>query len=69
MSTESFISVQEAARRLGVTDAWVIRMIEKKVLIGYRLNGRAWAVSRASVENNAKSYRHKEHSGRPRKLG
>lgn len=69
MSKESFISVQEAAEILGVTDAWVIRMVEKKVLVGYRLNGRAWAISRASVENNAKAYEHGRHVGRPRKLG
>lgn len=65
---ESFISVQEAAKKMGVTDAWIIRMIEKKTLIGFRLNGKAWAVSRASVDNNAKSYQ-RGNVGRPRKSG
>jgi excisionase family DNA binding protein len=67
-NNESFISVQEAAKVMGVTDAWVIKMIKKKDLIGYRLNGKAWAISRASVENNNKQYQ-KGHVGRPRKSG
>jgi excisionase family DNA binding protein len=62
---ESFISVQEAARVIGVTDAWIIKMIKRNDLLGFRLNGKAWALSRASVENNRKEYE-SGHVGRPR---
>lgn len=51
-----FVSVPEAAKILGCSDVWVVRMIERGELVGYKLSRRAWAVSRASVERNREEY-------------
>lgn len=51
-----WMSVPAAAKRLGCSDVWVIRMIHAGTLEGFRLSGRAWAVSRAAVERNLKEY-------------
>jgi excisionase family DNA binding protein len=63
-----WISVPEAATQLGCTDVWVIKMIAAGTLRGFRLNGRAWAVSRKSVEDNLAEYLRRDPSkaGRPR---
>jgi excisionase family DNA binding protein len=53
---EEWISVPAAAELLGCTDVWVLRLLKKGDLEGFRLSGRAWAVSRASAEKNLKSY-------------
>jgi excisionase family DNA binding protein len=67
MQTE-WISVPVAAELLGCTDVWVIRMIQRGDLDGFRLSGRAWAVSKKSVEKNVKEYLERDPSqaGRPR---
>ena len=67
-----WISVPVAAEMLGCTDVWVIKMVQAGTLEGFRLNGRAWAVSRKSVAANLKEYLHRDPalSGRKRsKLG
>ena len=64
---ESYISVKEAAEMLGVTDAYIIRMIQKNDWIGFRLHQRAWAVSLKSVVRNAQEYK-SGHVGRPRRV-
>ena len=51
-----WVSVPIAAEMLGCTDVWVIRMIHRGELDGFRLSGRAWAVKRASVEKNLREY-------------
>lgn len=51
-----WVSVPKAAEMLGCTDVWVIRMIQRNELEGFRLNGRAWAVSRKSIAKNLKEY-------------
>jgi excisionase family DNA binding protein len=51
-----WISVPVAAEMLGCTDVWVIRMIHRGDLEGFRLSGRAWAVSKKSVEKNIRDY-------------
>lgn len=51
-----WISVPKAAELLGCTDVWVIRLIQRGDLDGFRLSGRAWAVSRKSVEKNVNEY-------------
>jgi excisionase family DNA binding protein len=51
-----WISVPVAAEMLGCTDVWVIRMIHRGDLEGFRLSGRAWAVSKKSVEKNVRDY-------------
>lgn len=67
-----WISVPKAAELLGCTDVWVIKMIQRGELEGFRLSGRAWAVKRSAVEKNVKAYlaRDPSQAGRPRsKLG
>jgi hypothetical protein len=67
-----WISVPVAAEMLGCTDVWVIKMLRSGTLEGFRLNGRAWAVSRNSVVANLKEYLHRDPtlSGRKRsKIG
>lgn len=51
-----WVSVPIAAEMLGCTDVWVIRMIHRGELDGFKLSGRAWAVKRASVEKNLREY-------------
>jgi excisionase family DNA binding protein len=67
-----WISVPVAAQMLGCTDVWVIKMIQSGTLEGFRLNGRAWAVSRKSVTKNVREYLERDPalSGRKRsKIG
>jgi excisionase family DNA binding protein len=51
-----WISVPDAAELLGCTDVWVIKMISRGDLEGFKLSGRAWAVKRTSVEKNVREY-------------
>jgi len=67
-----WVSVPIAAEMLGCTDVWVIRMIHRGELDGFKLSGRAWAVKRASVEKNLREYLERDPtlSGRKRsKIG
>jgi len=71
-SPPEWISVPVAAEMLGCTDVWVIKMIRNGSLEAFRLSGRAWAVSRKSVQRNLKDYLDRDPtlSGRKRsKLG
>jgi hypothetical protein len=63
-----WISVPDAAQALGCTDVWVIKMIQRGDLQGFKLSGRAWAVSKKSVEDNIREYldRDRTKAGRPR---
>lgn len=63
-----WISVPKAAELLGCTDVWVIKMIHRGDLDGFKLSARAWAVSKKSVEKNVKEYLERDTSkaGRPR---
>jgi hypothetical protein len=54
--TPEWISVPVAAELLGCTDVWVIKLINRGDLDGFRLSGRAWAVSKKSVEKNLRDY-------------
>ena len=58
----------DAAQALGCTDVWVIKMIQRGDLQGFKLSGRAWAVSKKSVEDNIREYldRDRTKAGRPR---
>lgn len=51
-----WMSVPQAAEALGCSDVWVIRMIQRGDLEGFKLSGRAWAVSRKSVAKNKDEY-------------
>jgi hypothetical protein len=67
-----WISVPKAAELLGCTDVWVIKMIQRGDLEGFKLSARAWAVRRTSVEKNVREYLSRDPSlaGRKRsKLG
>jgi excisionase family DNA binding protein len=68
MAPTEWISVPEAADMLGCTDVWVIKLINAGTLRAFRLNGRAWAVSRKSAEENLAEYlkRDPTKAGRPR---
>lgn len=57
-----YVSVPKAAEMLGCTDVWVLKLIGKGELQGFRLNGRAWAVSLASVKKNLRDYLTREPS-------
>jgi len=69
---QEWISVPEASEVLGCTDVWIIKMIQRGELEGFKLSGRAWAVKRSSVDANLKQYlaRDPSSSGRKRsKIG
>jgi excisionase family DNA binding protein len=51
-----YVSVPVAAELLGCTDVWVLKLLKEGTLEGFRLNGRAWAVKRSSLEKNLKEY-------------
>ena len=53
---KDILSVPEAASLLGCSDVWVIKMIRAGTLEGFKLSGRAWAVSRKSVEKSIAEY-------------
>lgn len=63
-----YISVPVAAEILGCSDVWVIRMIGRGELDAFRLNARAWAIRRSSVEKNRREYEERDPtlSGRKR---
>lgn len=65
------MSVPEVVAFVGCSDVWVIRMLRADTLAGFRLSGRAWAVSRASVEKNHRDYQERDVwlSGRKREGG
>lgn len=58
----SFLSVPRAAEILGCTDVWVLKMVHRGELEGFRVNGRAWAITTASVEKNKKEYEERDSS-------
>jgi len=61
MTTPTIISVTEAARRAGITDRHVRRLIRDGVIQATRI-GRAWLVDAASVA----AYQRHPTMGRPR---
>lgn len=66
-----WISVPEACDVACVTDGMVIRMLVDGRLSGFRLNPKAWAVSRASAEQNYREALEQRGSkkGQPRQFG
>jgi len=65
---ERFVSVPEAARILGCSDVWVLKLLKTNRLDGFRVNGRAWAVDILSVNRAKQEYESRDpsHPGRPR---
>lgn len=64
-----WISVPVAAELLGCSDVWVIKMIQRGDIDGFKLSGRAWAVKRASVERNQQEYLERDPTLSGRKRG
>lgn len=65
--SREWMSVPEAAQMLGCSDTWVLKLIGRNELEGFRLSGRAWAVSTRSVKKNLNEYiKDQGHVGRPR---
>ena len=54
------LSVPEAAKFLGCTDVWVIKLLNAGQLAGFKLNGRAWVVDRKSAEKNLREYNERD---------
>ena len=64
-----YISVPQACEIVCVTDGMIGRMLADGRLDGFRLNEKAWAVSKASCEQNIKEYlASPKTGGRPRVL-
>jgi hypothetical protein len=59
-----YLSVAEAAEIAGLSDGRMRQLLINGIIEGIKLNARAWAVSRKSVEDFAKI---PQHMGRPRK--
>lgn len=51
-----WVSVPVAAELLGCSGVWVIKMVQRGDLEGFKLSNRAWAISRRSVEKNLREY-------------
>lgn len=64
-----WVSVPVAAELLGCSDVWVIKMIQRGDLDGFKLSARAWAVKRASVERNQQEYLERDPTLAGRKRG
>lgn len=67
MKSKDFLSVPEAASLLGCSDVWVIKMVRAGGLDGFKLSGRAWAISRKSVEKSIEEYQQRDPSRAGRK--
>lgn len=69
-SCRKWVSVPEACEIVCVTDGMIARMLADGRLNGFRLNERAWAVSRESCERNIAEYLANPNTGgRPRLIG
>lgn len=66
-SQADLISVPEAAQQLGCSDVWVLKMVRAGALEGFKLSGRAWAITRKSVEKNIREYEQRDPSQAGRK--
>ncbi len=55
LPAKPFLSVEEAANFLGLTGSRIRQMLRDEELKGEKLNERAWAVERSSVEKAAKN--------------
>jgi excisionase family DNA binding protein len=58
------ITVQEAARRLGVDDSRIRKLIKKKIISAEKFGDKSWAVDPVSVEKYGATPRK---AGHPRK--
>lgn len=58
-----YISVEKAAKIIGCTQPHVRKLLDEKVLVGTKLNERAWAVEKWSAVEYAET---PQKTGRPR---
>lgn len=66
---DQWVSVPQACEIVCVTDGMIGRMLADGRLSGFRLNAKAWAVSRSSCERNIREYLSSpQGGGRPRNL-
>ena len=63
LPAKPFVSVSDAAAKLGCTEGRVRQLLIDGTIIGMKLNERAWAVDRKSLDKFAKI---PQTSGRPR---
>jgi len=64
-----YVSVPQACEIVCVTDGMIGRMLLRGDLEGFRLNSKAWAVTRESCERNIREYlTSSQRGGRPRVL-
>ena len=69
MNIDDAISAEEAAEIMGVSRAWVAKLVDSGALQGIRIHSRAIVVSRKAAAENALAYaatRGKKIVGRPR---
>jgi excisionase family DNA binding protein len=69
VNIDDAISADEAAEIMGVSRAWVAKMVTEGTLTGFRIHSRAIVVSKRAAVENALAYaakRGKKVRGRPR---
>ncbi len=55
-SVSELATVEQACRRLGLTDAYVLRLVRRGSLDGFQVNRRTWAITRESIDRNKNAY-------------
>ncbi len=55
-SISELATVEEACRRLGVSEGYVPRLVQRGSLDGFQVNRRTWAITRESIERNRREY-------------
>lgn len=66
---DSLATVEQACRLLGVSEAYVPKLVSRGRLHGFKLNGKVWAIHRDSVEQSARQYDPTHHRGQRRQPG
>ena len=56
--TDTFLTLEQVAKALGVSERTVLRLIEKKELHGFKV-GRAWRFEQIDLEDYIKRQRQK----------
>ena len=60
---EQWVSVQEAARIMGVTEVWVLRRLNAGDLPGFKINQKAWCVSLKACVSDVSDYNRSRRAG------
>ena len=67
-AVSKYCNVTEACEILGVTDNYVVQLINRGDIDGFRLHGKTWIVFKRSAEKNAKEYVPNAAPGRLRRV-